>query len=157
MTILNTPWMIYCPDLQGKMVGWMRWLRLGQQIRSHRGLQTINGPSLGLARLMEQNFVTFLWVGTGGGGELKWVETNGHFMKHKTLALQRNTMTKFIKKIWWYITIFSLFMCCYNISLSTKPLSHICSLLFFQPWISFYKYIQRVDFQKYGMQALAHF
>lgn len=27
-------------------------------------------------------------------------ETNGHFTKHKTLALQRNTMTKFIKKIW---------------------------------------------------------
>lgn len=125
VTILNTPWMIYRPDLQGKMVGWMRWLRLGQQIRSHRGLQTINGPSLGLARLMEQNFVTFLWVGTGGGGELKWVETNGHFMKHKTLALQRNTMTKFIKKIWWYITIFSLFMCCNNISLSTKPLSYL--------------------------------
>lgn len=27
-------------------------------------------------------------------------ETNEHLTKHKTLALQRNTMTKFIKKIW---------------------------------------------------------
>lgn len=67
---------------------------------SHRILQILNGPSLGLARLMEQNFVTFLWVGRGGGGWAEMEETNGHLTKHKTLALQRNTMTKFIKKIW---------------------------------------------------------
>lgn len=77
VTILNTPWMIYRPDLQGKMVGWMRWQGLGQLIRNHRTLQTINGPSLGLARLMEQNFVTFLWVGRGGGGGLKWRKQMG--------------------------------------------------------------------------------
>lgn len=49
---------------------------------------------------------------------LKWEEetaameeTNGRLRKHKTFVLQRNTITKFIKKIWGYITIFSLFTC----------------------------------------------
>lgn len=46
-------------------------------MKSHRRLQIINGPSLGLARLMEQNFVTFLWVGKGGGGGSKWRKQMG--------------------------------------------------------------------------------
>lgn len=33
-------------------------------------------------------------------GWIEMEETNGRFTKHKTLALQRNTMTKFIKEIW---------------------------------------------------------
>lgn len=39
--------------------------------------QTLNGPSLGLARLMEQNFATFLWVPRGKRGWFEMEGTNG--------------------------------------------------------------------------------